>query len=343
MFYLDLINEDKFSIKEKVKCLKRIKLEYIGDTSSYYGTNVDYLSLKIKISIYKLDKKTIKKLDKFINITLEKQVYISEKILSSKKEYEYLKRYFDLKGVKIVNDKTQKNKLFKIMLLNSLDKIKNDINEFEYKIRIGILINEINQDFIFLLEKLAIKYKEIIVMTKSMIRLEYIVNKLYREYGIVIVLKNKNLFIKSDIILDFGYSLEYKETTGSRENKKLDEDKFIVGKCIYINLLNDSINEYIKILDGICINNIKLLFESLKYTKEYKDYFKNLKNFNESDVYQSIILKNTSLENMIKIIQKDNIKIECFIGNNGIINQKEFIKFGNYLKDNKRVLNLRKK
>ena len=99
MFYIELINKDKLSKKNELKnferIIKGIDTEYIGDENTYYGTNADKLAFKVKINMYKINLKTIKKLDKIISIILEKNVYLSSNFYENKneREYMYLEKY----------------------------------------------------------------------------------------------------------------------------------------------------------------------------------------------------------------------------------------------------------
>ena len=344
MFYIELKEKDKLSDKNKLKKVKRIirgiDIEYIGDENTYYGTNVDKLAFKIKINMYKVNYKIIKKLDKIINIILEKNVYLSSNFYEKKNEKEYiiLKKYLDIKGINIVNRNLLKNgnKFLKILLLDVLEKISFDINVLKRELRVGIIVNEINQDIIFILEEIAIKYKEIVVFTKNETRLEYLVNKLYEKYGIIININNRRLFLKSDIVINF-------ENINRNGIYKIEMDKnLILDKCICINILGKDVNSNLKILDGININGLELDFNNVKVKKEYKVYFDKLSGFKDVDIYESLILKNTSIQNMIKKIKNDNVLIKGFIGEKGIINQKEFTKFGKSFYLSKNVSKYRK-
>lgn len=47
-------------------------------------------------------------------------------------------------------------------------------------------------------------------------------------------------------------------------------------------------------------------------------------NFNDNEMYESIILCKTQFENIVNRIKEDNIKIVSLIGNKGCINEKEY-------------------
>lgn len=337
MFYLDIIKKDKLkfnlkSIWENIKfCYKKffnkIDIQYLGDKSKVYGTNVDNLSLKIKVNIYNVNNNVIKKLDKILNVILEKNVYLSNELKENiDTKYMSLNEYFEYKGIKILDG----NIIFKIMFLDILSKISELTNLNKKELRIGVFISDINQDFLYNLEKMVYEYKEVIIITNTENRLEKLKSKLYLESGIILNINNKSLFLKSDIVVNLG---------GIRNEYSGNE--FIIGKCIYVNY--DKYFSGIKILDGIEINDFLLDLKNIINEKYYEDYFENLKNYNINEVYQSLIIKNTRIENILNEIKKDDISIKQFIGKNGVINKNEFIGFGKYINSNRRMNLVRKK
>ena len=84
-----------------------------------------------------------------------------------------------------------------------------------------------------------------------------------------------------------------------------------------------NINEKIKIetkaFEGININyyKIKMEHEKLYYNKENNCFEDNI-------LYESLIYRKDSYENMITQLRKDKVQIASLIGNNGQINNEEF-------------------
>lgn len=333
MFYLDYIDDD-FSIFQRINNRrKRLKTSYIGDFNSYYGTNVDLLALKMKIDIFKLDKKTLEKIDRIINIILEKNVVLSNSIIKNEYIYDYLVRYLKLKEVNVLNNIDYFSKLYEVMILDVLTEVVKYIDFPKNKLRIGIMINTLNQDFFYYLEKIGQEYKEIVIITKSEIRLDTIIQRLYEEYGIIIIVNNKSLFLKSDIIINYGFK---------------SNEKFIIGKCILLDInnsdCNDNDSDNLKLLDGIRVTGFNLEFDNTNLDNDYYTrYFSFLENFDKKLVYQSIIMKNTSYINILNRIKNDNIKIKSLIGTNNVISIGEFYRYGNFLKNSKILTALRKK
>lgn len=330
MFYLDVIEKNNIKLNKLSylykKFFKLIDIEYVGDKDIKYGTNVDNLNLKIKINMYKINKRSLKKLDKIIDIILENTVCLSndlkEKLIL---KYNDLKKYFEIKGINILDS----NILFKIMSLKCIDKIVEKCNLNKEELRIGVLVQNINQDILYNLENLINEYKEVVIITNNENYLERLKNKLYLEKGIILNINNKTLLLKSDIVVNYGM-----------KSSVINED-FIIGKCVYLNYDKDY--KGIKILDGIEINDFILDLKNICNIKKYKDFFETLGcRFNKTELYQSLLLKNTRIENILKEIELDGVYIKQFIGRNGSINDKEFIGYGNYVKTNK-ITNISRK
>ena len=338
IFYLDVIKYEKnfFKVKKNkrviikdffkyvyMKYIRMINIHYIKDESSNYGLNVENLNYKIKIDLYNLNKRSLKKLDKILNIVLESNVCLSKNTFDGlDSEYKLLKDYFEYKNINISN---ANNKLFRIMFTTSIDKIVELVNLKKENIRIGILVDEITHEFLYNLDKIILDYKEVVIMTNTETRLEKYKNEIYQNKGIVLNVNNRVLFLKSDIVINYSFKKE----------KEVLNDEFIFSKCIYLNYDKDF--QGIKILEGIEINDFILNYEEIKNIDKYKKYFDLLENsFNFIDIYQSLILKNTIIRNMLKEINNDNVKILEFQGKNGIIDLNEFNLFGDYMKKKKK-------
>ena len=342
MFYIDYIEKEDYiddkSLLNKIiywykKYIEKLDVQYIGEFGSEYGTNVDNLSKKIKINLYDINKKTIRKLDKIINIILEENVVLSKKIyLNQLNKNQELVSYIRNKGINILKG----DKIFKILFLKEIEEIIK-ISGLDNDIRIGILIDNIDSDFIYNLEQIAIKYKEVIVITKNENRLEKIRKKLYEEKGIIINVNNKSLFLKSDIVINYDYG---EDEYYKGKKSKIVTDNIILGKCLFINYSNiKNIEDLkIKLLDGIIVNGIELDFNKKEnISKEYKVFLNNLKNFDFNHIYESWILKRTKISNLLDTIEKDDIRIKQFVGIKNYISKNEFISYGNYINSNKRM------
>ena len=154
MFYIDYIEkedyiDDKSLLNEIIywykKYIEKLDVQYIGEFGSEYGTNVDNLSKKIKINLYDINKKTIRKLDKIINIILEENVVLSKKIyLNQLNKNQELVSYIRNKGINILKG----DKIFKILFLKEIEEIIK-ISLLNNENRIRILIDNIYFYFIY--------------------------------------------------------------------------------------------------------------------------------------------------------------------------------------------------
>lgn len=80
-----------------------------------------------------------------------------------------------------------------------------------------------------------------------------------------------------------------------------------------------NVNKPIKIkkksFHGINVNGYKI-----NVPVEYKR-----ENFDENEMYESSLLCKTQFQNILNKIKEDNIKIISLVGNNGIIDEKEYM------------------
>lgn len=79
--------------------------------------------------------------------------------------------------------------------------------------------------------------------------------------------------------------------------------------------MNNKVKIKKKSFSGININGY-----NINVPDEYKRY-----DFNNNEMYESIILCKTQFQNVINRIREDKIQVTSLDGNNGIINEKEYI------------------
>ena len=245
-----------------------------------------------------LNKITLNKLNKYFKIDCTSIVCISNDLMQNKMFLEILKneninffdgrKIFEILTIDIVN----------YIVLNKKDKI-------EYQ-EISILTNTINENVSFIIKELAIKIKTLNIISKNLKQFENIEKKLFNDSGIILNLTNNynNSLKRNDIIINYDFSEE-------------EINKFSINKnaCI-INLANSKISNF----EGINICSAKIKVPNKYGLNTIKEYF------NEFILYESIILKNTSIANMQKKIKNDSIHIECLIGQKDIIRKNEFVK-----------------
>ena len=119
----------------------------------------------------------------------------------------------------------------------------------------------------------------------------------------------KRSLAKSDIIINLDFTND-------------DINRYIIcpNSCI-INISNNTLDIKSNIFKGIICEFYEIFFPN-KYIRNLL-YFKG---FNSQILYESFIYKNTSPENIIKELEKDNVKLQSLIGKNGVIRKTEFTK-----------------
>lgn len=266
---------------------------------------------------------------------IEKDKYIYNiPYIKSKKESNELKTSTINKVIKIIktnnidaiciqNDLEQYIKYFKnnnIFVLEGrwLFKILvNDILEYlSLKMEtafstVTVLVNESTDINIETIKNLTKQVKTLKIVTNNINRFKFLEDKLYNEYGIAITISSnkKKALIKSNVIINIDFNQE--ELSEYNINRK----------AIIINLDNQ-IRQYNKSFAGISVNNYNIILnkKDIEFFKKHKIYEK----FSKPILYESLIIKKDNLDNIIKKTKEDKIKIYHLMGNNGIINDKEY-------------------
>ena len=219
--------------------------------------------------------------------------------------------YIKNENVKIFDGKW----LFKILAIDTVKYIADNKKEkIEYQ-EVSILSNKIDDLIVFSIRNLAEKVKILNILTNDAHKFRKIEKELYEEKGIIVNMNNnyKKSLIKSDIILNFDFSEE-------------EVNKYNLPKKACIINLDKYVNINSKIFDGI---NIK--FYEISIPKKYFNYLLYFKNFNSSNLYESLIYKNTNPVNIVKEIQTDEISITFLMGKNGKIRKNEYLKMSKKL------------
>lgn len=194
--------------------------------------------------------------------------------------------------------------------LKSDKKIKYFINEIlEYIMKkskkelqlqnLYILVNEYNEKNLNIIMNLIDKVKTVNIVTESVKKYNILEEKIYNNQGILItVSNNKNKALKrAELIINLDYNNEYIKAY------KINRTATI------INCNNEKIQ--MPYFQGVIINNVEIDIE------EKEEYQAIYEEFEKIDIY-------TSYKNATKGEEKQ-IKILNMIGNNGIINEKEFV------------------
>lgn len=179
------------------------------------------------------------------------------------------------------------------------------------KQNISILVNNVNETVIENILILAKKVKSLNIVTNNINKFKKIEEYLCDELGIIVrVTNNKRKSLqKTELIIN----IDFPEELINKFN--------IYDKAIIINIWK-KISIRTKKFNGINVNYYKL-----EILKNYEDELKKYEiydEFNKEILCESILFKKSNFDNIRKQIQ-DNIKIEHLIGNNGKINDSEFL------------------
>lgn len=261
----------------------------------------------------------IKKQHNFFTLIAEKNDIINERMLKNLYNTLYeldintvvcadllLKNEEFVKKLEENNFKILKGKwIFKFLAHEILDKLVYIKNMKKSNLEVSILVNNptelSNQNAI----EFAKECKILNIITNNISSFEKIEKKLIDDYGIIVNISSnmEKSCSRSDIVFNFDFKEnELKKCKMKKEAVlvQINQEKFIRNR-------------------GITIRFVKL-----KYNKQYDDFFKLHKHFDEEILYESCLYYKTSYDNIRKILKRDNIHIRYFIGNNGKIEFNEF-------------------
>ncbi len=239
----------------------------------------------------KLAKKTKRILDK----TISKKIVISEKI-QEQEEYINLLHTYSL-------EITQGKWLFEVLSCKILDYIleKKKIKKEEAKI--SILINDLTENMLFNIRKIAKEYKRVNIITNHIEKFRKIEKQILEKDGIMITVGNnkKRGLSKSQIILNVDFPSELMNQYNIYEN------------AIIVNI-RGNVKIMQKRFNGISINDYEITFGR---TEEF-DYDKSTK-YKACKIYEAQFNKRQPMQEVIKQIEKDRVKIVGLIGNKTVL------------------------
>lgn len=241
-----------------------------------------------KYTIPKFNKKLLEKLkeDNIKNIVVAKK---------DKENIEFLNNIYS-NNMNIIDGKI----LFKHLIPEIIEYISNVCKINKNDMQITILANDYSQINIFYINELITEVKSVNIVTNNINRFKQFADRLYNKEAIVVPImnnKNKSLLNKK-IILNIDFSEE--------QLKKYKMNR----KAIIINIENN-IEKVNRTFTGVNINNYKLISK-----KEESE-------FEENEIYESYIIMN-KIQDIRKIIIKENLQIKSFIGNRGEIDISEY-------------------
>lgn len=256
----------------------------------------------------KINKKFLKKVDKILKISGDKQVCISDELYFRDEFLNLIKK----NEVNILSGSW----IRKYILLNYLEYISNCGGENYSEKEIAFLVESDYELAIEYIKFLATKFKLITIVTNNIRKFNKIEEKYLNQEGINLNIVNnyRKSLIKTDIIVN----LDFEE----KELKKYT----IYNRAIFINLYNKYEIDSRK-FEGINITNCQISMPN-----KYLEYVELFYNFNYLSVYESFIKKRTSINNIFNEIKKDEIEIIWLENEKGMLQKKEF------LGENKKVL-----
>lgn len=243
--------------------------------------------------------RNIKKIKKynFKNVILSNNLFNNDK----------LKKVFINNNINIIEGKI----LYESLLYKSIEYISNIQRMNMEKYEISILIKYKNNIRVSGIIELAKKCKIINLITDNIKQFERLEKELKKEYGIILnvttnkekSLLNSNIIINLDFLLD-----EFSQCVLPR-------------KAIIFNIRNN-LKIYSNFFEGINITDY-LIYLPQKYNK----IVKLLEDVNPILLYEAIIIENNLIQSEIeRKLKFDSVEIKCFLGNNGIIRGREFLK-----------------
>lgn len=266
------------------------------------GFNIWVLPFQEKISDNKLNKMINKQIKKY-KITENTRLVVSNSLLS-KNMIDILRKY----NINYFNG----NLIKKILIFKVLDYINNLQNKELNKRNITILVNEDNNINKYIVKYITLNSKTTKIVSKKINKFKALEEELYNEYGVAIQFSNsyKKSLLKAEIIIN----LDFDEVEINEYN--------INNNAIIINTKN-SLKIKSKLFNGIVVNSYRI-----KFSQEIKNRFTQnnlLHRYDNLILYESIINdKSADYTKIIEQLDEDKVKIINLMGNNGIINKKEF-------------------
>ena len=253
--------------------------------------------LKLKeenLEIKNASKLAVKK-KKILDLANCNKVIISKKIKQQQLYINYLNSY----NIEIVDGKW----LFEVLTYEIIEYISKVKKIKKEELSVSILINKITEISLYNIRKIAKNCKRVNIVTNHIELFKNLENQILDEDGIMLTITNnkKKSLSKSDIILNIDFP------------KELINQYNIYEDAIIVNI-QGNIKIKKKRFNGICIND----YEIQVLNDEEFDYDKDIK-YCKKEIYESNIYKKQPMENIIRKIQRDKVKIIELFGENTTI------------------------
>ena len=235
------------------------------------------------------------KTKKILDLANCNKVIISKKIKQQQLYINYLNSY----NIEIVEGKW----LFEVLTYEIIEYISKVKKIKKEELSVSILINKVTEMSLYNIRKIAKNCKRVNIVTNHIELFKNLENQILDEDGIMLTITNnkKKSLSKSDIILNIDFP------------KELINQYNIYEDAIIVNI-QGNIKIKKKRFNGICIND----YEIQVLNDEEFDYDKDIK-YCKKEIYEANIYKKQPMENIIRKIQRDKVKIIELFGENTTI------------------------
>ena len=228
---------------------------------------------------------TAKKTKKILDKTHCKKIILSKELQEKEIFCNQLYTY----GFEINNGRW----LFKVLAFDTINYAVKKNKMTAEKIKISILVNEIDDIVLETINQIIKKYKNINIVTNHMEKFKKLEEQILEEYGIMITVNNnkKKSLTKSDIILNIDFPNEL-------------INKYRIAEKANIINIRGNVRIKQKRFEGKIYNDYEIRYENLEefdFDKENIYYKKN--------IYEAYIYKQQPIENIMNKIRKDKVKI----------------------------------
>lgn len=247
-----------------------------------------------KLEIKKANKLAIKT-KKILDIANCNKVIISKKIKEQPLYINYLNSY----NIEIVDGKW----LFEVLSYKTIEYISKVKKIKEEELSVSILINKITETSLHNIKKIARNCKRVNIVTNHIELFKKMENQILDEDGIMITITNnkRKSLSKSNIILNIDFPQE------------LLNQYNIYEEAIIVNI-QGNIKIKKKRFNGMCVND----YEIQVLNDEEFDYDKEIR-YNKKDIYEASMYKRQPMENIMRKIKRDKVKIVNLFGENSSI------------------------
>lgn len=222
--------------------------------------------------------------------TNSKKLVIS-KIIKKQKHY---MNYLSSESYEIVDGRW----LFQILIFDVLEYLIKTLDIPKEDIRIGVLVNDISDLAIYAIKQFVIQYKHVKIVTNHINSFKNMEDQIFEEYGIFMDIGNnkRKILTKTNIILNFDFPTEL------INRYTINAEASIVNFRGNVKIKNKRFN-------GFNINDYEIAWKDENYSDK----------FYAKDVYEAIQYKNQPIEELLKKIKRDNVKIKELIATNTVI------------------------